>query len=411
MKPTTLDPRTTDVRLIEAEGFRDGANGVEKDAALQEIDAAFARRQAEVREQAAVELGDLEGEAKTLKAFAQEAEARWEAVRNEHGHDLPRLFMPLVVFVLSWFAIAAEAILIAPLLDMIGIADRTHQLWAAAAIVLIAALIFDYYFKQKEEGSPILLAAILAIATLVGLTLVGLMRGEQLTFVAEVSGNPLAEFLHTHPWLRQGVFVFLTLFFPIAASVGLYTSTGQMHQWWRFRKTRRRAETLTPAANQAEHSLEGRKEELAQQLAQLEEQAEEWKSVYATYHRLGEARGASRPPRWFVWAKATAVAVLVLVPTVALSAVLLGSIAPLGLMLSTLFAAAVWLGAAVFFYRRWEHPSAIQYLKWARLEFREASHRKPGTPPAAPVLVPDEASEKLLSGAVQAQTRQARKVQ
>jgi hypothetical protein len=54
-----------------------------------------------------------------------------------------------------------------------------------------------------------------------------------------------------------------------------------------------------------------------------------------------------------------------------------GSLTTLGLLLSSLLAGAAWLGAAVYFHRKWEHPSPEQYLKQADLRFRDDLRRTP----------------------------------
>src|SRR5713226_10662436 len=95
MKPS-FDPGTTSVRIVEAEGFREGSNGVAPDTGKQEIEASFERRKAEVREESTCEIKALEARAQTLVDLSQEAQARWKAIQQNHANDVPRLLMPLL---------------------------------------------------------------------------------------------------------------------------------------------------------------------------------------------------------------------------------------------------------------------------------------------------------------------------
>ena len=366
---TRFNARTTGVRLVEAEGFRDGANGVSPEHTQNEITATCERRKAEVREEMAQQIKTLEAQAQTLRPRADEAQARWEAIKQEYGSQAPHLVKPICLLLVSLGAIAAEAFLLAPMLDMIGIADPDWQLWTAAGIITAAGILIHFCLEHREQHKswwPVLVSGL----TVIGLTLVGLMRAEQVAFAATVSGSLFGEFLKAHPLLRQAVFVFLTLLFPVAATLIPHTSMEQLHNWWRFRKARKQAIKLGQAASKVEKKLEGKREELDAQLHQLDDQAQEWQSAYATYYELGRAIGAKRPPRWTIWAKATAAALVVFAVATLLSVALLGGL-PIGLAIAGLAATASWLIAAVYFYRRWEHPSALRYLKWARLQFRE----------------------------------------
>jgi CBS domain containing-hemolysin-like protein len=137
-----------------------------------------------------------------------------------------------------------------------------------------------------------------------------------------------------------------------------------------------------------EKQHEGKEQELQEQLEQLDAQAKAWQEAYSTFHALGAIVGAKRRPRWTVWAKAAVVALLVLVLAVCLAAFVPGLLTPLAFMLCGLLALGAWLLAAVHFYRKWEHPTAVEYLRLADLRFCEGKVFQPMIPPVAPIVNP-----------------------
>jgi len=367
---TTFDPRVNDVRCVDAEAFRAGANGVPMESGIKEIAALFARRKAELEERAAPVLKALEAQAKTLREHAEEAATRWEVLKEKHGNDVPRLFKPIFLLVASVGAVVAEAVLLAPMLDMVGIADPQHQLWTAVGIIAAASGLVHLCLERREQRPDARWPLVITGAVVVGLALVGLFRADQMAFAAMASGSLFGEFLRQHPWLRAAVMVFLTLLFPIAATLIPHACFDELHNWWQYRKARRLATKLSRNADLAEKRLEGQQEELQHQLAELDERATEWKASYESFYELGKEVGARQRPRWTVWAKAGAVGGLgFLGPVVA--QYFLGVLSPALLGASALLAGSLGLASGAYFHRRWAHPPAKEYLELANLQFRD----------------------------------------
>jgi hypothetical protein len=232
---------------------------------------------------------------------------------------------------------------------------------------------------------------VLAIATVAGLAILGTMRARQLAFAANLTGNPLGEFLNEHTYLGGALFLFFTLFFPIAAALGLEKGLEGLSVWWACRRARKASAKLSAATSHARKTLEGETEQLEQKVTQLKANADEWKSAYRTHHDLGREVGANRPPRWTVWVKGAVCGIV----TFVLLAVIAASVFPqesvLGFAASFLIAVAASMVATVWLYRRWEHPSAAQYLRQANLRFRDAGSRA-GTYPAPERHGPGEAN-------------------
>ena len=384
-----------DIRWVEAEAFRDGANDVPKDTAVAELDATFGRRKSEAREEGIPLIKDLEARVKTFLARAQEATARWEALKQKHVAAVPRLFVPLVYLTLTVFTVIAEGTLLAPIMDAFGIANPDHQLIAAGTFVAAAAILFHLYLSNREQETRKLLPSILAGVMAVGLIVLGIMRAEELTFAATLAGSLLGQFLTAHPWLGKTLFVLFTFAFPVAAAVGLHEGTNRIHEWWEYRKARRQAKKFSTAANHTEKLLESEKDQLEQQLAQLDEQAKEWKSTYETFHALGAAVGAKRRSVWTIWAKATGLAMLVFVIAAFAVSFTLHSPVVIHFVLCGLLAAAVWVIAVVHYYRKWQNPSPKEYLRLAHLRFRNDDEGTTKIPVVIPAL-PSASQQSLL---------------
>lgn len=364
------NPKTSKKISVEAAGFKDGANGVAPEDGQQKIDSIFARHEGSIIEEGAEHEKELEAHASTLALQAEEAKAYWQVLSAKYGNKHPRFFVPCFLLLISFAALAAEAILLAPILDILGIADPDYQLWAAGAIVTVAAICFHHYLERRQEQSNERLPHVLAGMALIGLAVLGVERAMQLEFAASHWGNPLGIFLSAHSWLGKMMFVLLTVGFPVAAAIAFHQAAHQLHEWFQFRRSRSRARKLPAAAERVQKQLEGHQQRIEQQIQQLREQSKEWKAAYRAHHALGVQVGAKRRPRWTVWAKAT-VAASILFVVVALAACWFeGTLTTFGLTLSSLLAAAGWLAAAVYFHRKWEHPSPEQYLKQANLRFR-----------------------------------------
>lgn len=392
---TAFDPRVIDIRYVEAEAFRAGANCVPKEPGLREIAACFARQKEGIEEQAAPVVSALEAKAATLRASADEASEWWDVLKQKHGEDLPRWFGPLILLVTSVVAIAAEAVLLAPMLDMVGVADPEHQLWLAVGIIIAASGFFHWCLLRKRKAPDARWPLTVISLVLLGLACVGLFRAEQMTFAATASGSLFGEFLKQHSWLKSGVFVFLTLLFPVAATLVPHSALDELHEWWQYRQARRRVGKFAEQANHAEKRLQGEQEELQHKLAELDQLAEEWKAAYESFYELGKQVGARQRPRWTVWAKAVLVGGLTIVASILAAIFIFEGLTSMGAVLSGLLGVSSGLGSAAYFHRRWAHPSPKDYLKLANLQFRNATevalqHRLPEGSHSVQVAVASE---------------------
>jgi hypothetical protein len=356
---------------VEALGFYDGSQRVPAESGQGRIAADVERNKSQRREVSAGPLKTLEAQVEKLRVLAAQAQDRWEKVQARHGDSVPRLFVPLLMLLFGFLALGAETFLLAPALDMLGIADPLEQKLVAGPMCALAAIIFHYALRTyhaREEGWRQLLPYILAGATVIGLGVLGVARARQMTFSASLNLNPLAQFMADHELLGTALFVFLTLFFPIAAGVAIYEGTESARAWREYSVARRRARLLPQQLNDAEKRLEGEQEKLDHDLAALEQRKKEFTEIYSQYYALGQQNGAVQGPYWLVIAKSVGVGVLVFV-LAALITRLFGPWSTTPLLLALLVGVVSGILAAVYFHRVWAHPSPEQLLRRHHVRF------------------------------------------
>ena len=356
---------------VEALGFYDGSQRISAESGHGRIDADVERHKSQRREASARPLKTLEAQAEKLRVLATQAQDRWAKVQARHGDSVPRLFVPLLMLLFGFLALGAETFLLAPALDMLGIADPLEQKLVAGPMCALAAIIFHYALRTyhaREEGWRQLLPYILAGATIIGLGVLGVARARQMAFSASLNLNPLAQFMTDHQLLGTMLFVFLTLFFPIAAGVAIYEGTESARAWREYSVARRRARVLPPQLKDAEKRLEGEQEKLTHDLAALDQRKKEFTDIYSQYYAIGQKNGAVQGPYWPVIAKSVGVGVLVFVSGALISR-LFGPWSTTPLVLALLVGLVSGVLAAVYFHRAWSHPSPEQLLKQVHVRF------------------------------------------
>jgi hypothetical protein len=368
---------------VEALGFYHGSQHVPAESGQQQITADFERRKAQRRQESAESIKQLEARVQTLERLSALANEHWEKLQTRLGDVVPRFFIPMVMLLLGTLALAAETFLLAPALDMLGVADPLEQKLIAGPLCALAAIIFHYAltaFHERRPGGKAVLPCILAGATIIGLVILGVARARQMAFSASLNNNPLAEFMAEHTVLGTTLFVFLTLFFPIAAGVAVHEGTESARQWWEYVIARRRARILPRKLDDASKKLEGEEEKLDQDITAIEERRKEFTGIYDQYYALGEKNGAEQGPYWHVIAKAAGVGVLVFV-TGALISRVFGPWTTPALMLSLLVGLVAGLLSVVYFHRVWAHPSPEQLLRRQQLQFVGKPDFVPPSPP------------------------------
>jgi hypothetical protein len=130
-------------RTVRAVGFFHGSQGVPSETGIGEITADFEIVSSALRERAAA--AEKAAEARVL---AQERAERlnqedWNRLRAEAGEKIPNRLVPAAFIAVTVAAAVADVVLLAPMVDAMGIPDPTHQLFVAISFVAIGGMLIE----------------------------------------------------------------------------------------------------------------------------------------------------------------------------------------------------------------------------------------------------------------------------
>src|SRR5437588_9014759 len=111
-----------ETRMIEAEGFRDGTQGVNPMPAQEEINAFFARQKEQENHDATERIKTLEGRVEQLGQRKLDAERHCADVEIQTGGMPPQIVLPICAVLLSALVVIGESIFLSPVMDGFGIA-------------------------------------------------------------------------------------------------------------------------------------------------------------------------------------------------------------------------------------------------------------------------------------------------
>jgi len=402
---TSIDPK--DARLIEAEGFRDGTQGVDPRTTVKEIDAQFARRK-EQENQAAVErIKSLEAQVDTLQRRKEDAERHWADLEFRTEGMPPQIILPLCAVLFAIAAVIGEGIFLAPVMDGFGIADSTFQIVFAAVIVITSSGLFeitkklyaghaaktetaeDYSDDPPPRSRRLAGLIFFGCLTALALTLVfilGWWRAEEMIYAASVQTGSWKEFLANNPVLTRAVVVLLTTALPMFVAITFEWGLNGLHLAWEWRKSQAVYRRITKRLAQTQKSLEQENESKDSRKRALEQMGEEWKQAYLQNHDLGQKIGAWKLPWWRVVLKICAVLLMVLTLCLVLDPVFAQYIVSGGMR--CLLYACLTLGVGVLYaahaIRVWDRPTAKQLYEQKATIFRSESLPEPKSVVASP---------------------------
>src|SRR5262249_2388498 len=148
-----FSPRLSSPKQVECEGFYQGAHGVELQPGLDEIDAYFQSKTAELKKKSVGKQTKLDAALTHLSSTAPDVERLWDAAQARMGDKLPEIAIPLIVAGIGILAIAAEAELLAPAMDVLNVVNPTAQLIAALGLSGISALIFHFAWETVTDDA------------------------------------------------------------------------------------------------------------------------------------------------------------------------------------------------------------------------------------------------------------------
>lgn len=360
-----LITRLNEDRRVECDGFYDGAHGTPAQMGIDEIDAKFEQKKAELERDAIASQKTLEAEITYLDEMRPEVERAAAAAAEADQGRLPTLVLPICIVSLAVVALIAEALLLAPAMDIFNIASPTAQLFTAIGIAGIAGLAFHFVWESLVSNAfpkiwRITCRVVAAILVL-GLVAWGVLRGFQVGFAATLADNPLGEFLAGHAVLSSIFFVFITLATPVIAATATHFGSHGLQQWWASKRARKTFERLARKRADAGKQLESLKQALQLGLKALDEERKQWRSAYSIHHSRGGMHGSVQEPYWIVPAKATFAALLALLAA--------GWFIFVMSPFFVFFPTVVWWAAFLFYRRQWRTPSRVEYYELEHVKF------------------------------------------
>lgn len=351
-------------RSIEATAFYLGAHGIDPAPVKDEIEAKFTQDTLQEKEEPLQKLHALEARREQVRKERPEAEAIWQKVRKELGDTPPPYVHALFMAFFGLSALVVDALVLAPSMDMIGVADPVFQYVVALGFAMLFTAWFELagiaYLRARDhmhKGAAVLAGAVAALALIVW----GLLRGHELRFAAVIAGNPLGDFLGSHPMLAALFFTLVTLATPMvgaSAFLSAWRDLGDARTW---RRVRERFDTLRNAELELPRQIQAETERLAQFDRRKEAECRAWKESFNHYYDRGQKNGARREPLWSViWKSALGV----------LGGAILAVLIPhLGLIAESLLPSVPGLGLFLFFNHRRLHPGEERYLARENTKF------------------------------------------
>lgn len=414
-------------RNIEAEGFQAGTQGLEPEAQLNEIDSGFARLKERVKQEATDRIKQLEAAIQTLGHRLQDADERWSDFQIQTDGMPPAIVLPLCAVWVALLVVTGEGVFLAPVMDALGIADRTAQMLFASVIVIVTSGLVKITKRQllshttedpeheaSKETTPrrgglgrYLKAALLIFLTIISLAFVfflGWWRAEQMIFAASLQHTGAwKQFMADNPGLTRAVVVLLTTGLPIFVAIVFDWGLDGLRLAWEWRKARNQVRKFGKLLNSTEKRLESENEARESKLAELDTTCEEWKSAYEHNHAMGKQIGARKIPLWRVTLKIAAVvfilAALCFLLDPLISTYIVSEAARLFIYgLVTFGFGGLYAAHAI---KAWDRPNAKQLLKQRATIWRETSTliqsalpentngKKPIAPPIDAVTIAD----------------------
>lgn len=360
-----LISRINEERHVECDGFYDGAHGTSCQMGLDEIEAKLDQKKANLEKEAVANQKLLEAEIAYLDEIRPEVERKARSAEEADDGRLPNLVLPLFIIGLAIVALIAEALLLAPAMDIFNIASPAAQLFTAVGIAGIAGLAFHFVWESlTSETFPRiwrLTCRVVAGTLVLGLVAWGILRGYQVGFAATLADNPLGEFLSSHAVLSSIFFVFITLATPVIAATATHFGSHALQKWWASKKVRKQFVQLARRKSDAGKQLESQQQVLQLGLKALDQERKQWKSIYAIHHKRGQMHGAMQESYWIVPAKSTFAALLVLLA----AGWFIFFMSPFFLAFPTV----VWWAAFLFYRRQWRTPSRTEFYELERVRF------------------------------------------
>jgi hypothetical protein len=352
-------------KQLEHEAFYHGSQGCEPHDALAEIESHFNQKVQQAAHKATPAIKGLEAKLEDAKRTLPDAKTRFDSIVARHEGRLPEIFVPAFMVIIGFFAMLAESAMLAPFMDLFDITSPVPQHIAALAIgsacAIILHLAIESLTPQRFHKSHERLFQALGVCCVIGLIWAGIARGRQAAYGASLSGSPLAGFIHENPVLAILVYTFFTVAFPVAGALAITFGVKAAREWREFLISKREVKRLNNILATTPKEIENQQQRLFHEVNTIDQTKKEWQRAYMVQHQRGTAMGAAQTPKWMVYLKAGAVALLTLLVTSPLLAF------PVVPIVSTL---AAFTGSWVYFRHNWAHPKPEQLYRQQNVKFR-----------------------------------------
>lgn len=297
-KPLNRDRASGKSYCLESRAFYLGAHGVNRESALEEIEARLAQEMSEEKQEPLRELHALEAKLQQVRKEKPEAEALWARIRKELGDTPPPCFHAILMACLAVFALALDTLFLAPTMDILNITDPVFQYLAAAGMAALCTAYFDLtsilYIGAKNSLPKRLMAIAVGGVGVISLAVWGLLRGYQLRFAAGLAGNPLGQFLAEHPTLASLFYIFITLATPIIGATAFHYGWTEVSCARNWRRVRERFETLLTAEIQLARDVLAQQEHLDEFDKRKQAECQEWRAIFNQFYERGLRNGARK---------------------------------------------------------------------------------------------------------------------
>jgi ABC-type multidrug transport system fused ATPase/permease subunit len=380
-----------DQRDVRAEGFRDGSQQVAPVALPKELQAKFSQAREGVQIAAADGIKRAEAVVAGLDQRIVVAGERWQIMKAELGELPPALLLPLCAILSAVLVIIGESLFLSPVMDGFGISEYWEQRCLAAVIVLVASGAFEISKKLFHrisrpapeaaddaatpkrvwvERSIFAVFALLTLATLAFIFVLGWWRAEEMAFAATATGGAMqndswSRFMGDNLPLTRTLVVLFALMLPAFVAFAFEYGADKLRHAMAWRRSRKPVERLPQQREHAQKKLEAATEKRDRQVTALTEQQAEWTESYLQSHELGRRVGAWRLPLWQALIKIAGFTLLMAALMVVANLIFAAAVDPDRFATERyVIAALVVLGAAsVYAYHAlyaWDRPTARQ---------------------------------------------------
>jgi hypothetical protein len=271
---------------------------VNRESALDEIEARLVQETSEEKQEPLRALHALEAKLQQARKEKPEVEALWTRIRKELGDTPPPYFQTIVMACCAFFALTLDTLFLAPTMDILNIADPAFQYLAAAGLAALCTAYFELtgllYIGAKNSWPQRLTAIAVGGVGVISLMVWGMLRGYQLRFAATLAGNPLGEFLAAHPVLASVFYIFITLATPMIGATSLLYGWQEILKARTWRRVRERFETLRTAEVQLARDVQTEQEHLDEFDKRKQAECQEWRAIFTQFYERGQRNGARK---------------------------------------------------------------------------------------------------------------------